>query len=226
VKILMVDSDRGLIQLAAHALRNEGHRVLAAADGAQALVRLERENPDLILLDAKLPRLNGFEMCRRIRQESDTPIIMLGARNEESIVRALHLGADDYLAKPFSVKQLTVRVQAIDRRCRKATGDPAGTELRIGDLTMDLESHETVKGGRPIQLTPLEFRILHVLAANPGRVIPYTRLVDHTWGYDSGDATLLRTHVCHIREKLGMPPDGADGIKALRSVGYCFMPAA
>jgi len=227
LKILIVDDDIDLLDLTSYALRREGYSVAAAVDGAQALQRWEHEKPDLVLLDANLPKLNGFEVCRRIRHESDTPVIMLTARDEdEEIIRGLQLGADDYVTKPFSAKQLAARIRAVLRRCRTDTYHQAVNELRVGDLLLDLQSHETTKAGNPIQLTPLEFRILFILAMNPGRVIPYSRLVEYAWGYDNGDANLLKTHICHIREKLGMPLDARDGIKAVPSVGYRLIPSS
>ena len=227
MKVLVVDDDVDLLDLTTYALRREGYSVFAAVDGAQALHRWETENPDIILLDCNLPKLNGFEVCRRIRHESETPIIMLTARDdEEDIVRGLQLGADDYVTKPFSAKQLGARIKAVLRRCRTDPYRQTVSELRVGDLVLDLQSHETLRNDEPIQLTPLEFRILFMLAMNANRVIPYSRLVEYAWGYESGDANLLKTHVCHIREKLSMPLDEKTGIKSVPGVGYRLVPTA
>jgi DNA-binding response OmpR family regulator len=221
MKALVVDDDVDLLDLTTYALRREGYHVLPAVDGAQALQRWESEHPDIVLLDANLPRINGYEVCRRIRQESTTPVIMLTARDDEQdIVRGLQLGADDYVTKPFSAKQLAARMKAVLRRSNNDQYDRTVSIVRAGDLALDLNSHEVTRGGVPVDLTAIEFRIVFMLAANANRVIPYTRLVEYAWGYDSGDAGLLKTHICHIREKLSMPLDGKGGIKAVPGVGY------
>ena len=227
MKALVVDDDLDLLDLTTYALRREGYNVLPAVDGQQALQRWESEHPDIVLLDANLPRLNGFEVCRRIRQESTTPIIMVTACDDESdVVRALQLGADDYVTKPFSQRQLAARMKAVLRRCSADPYDQAVNKVQAGDLVLDLNSHDTMRGGVPIELTAIEFRILFMLASNASRVIPYTRLVEYAWGYDSGDANLLKTHICHIREKLGLPLEARTGIKAVPGVGYRLIPSA
>src|SRR6266545_1732953 len=221
MKALVVDDDVDLLDLTTYALRREGYTVLPAVDGAHALQRFENEAPDIILLDANLPRLNGFEVCRRIRQQSETPIIMLTARDdEEDVVRSLQLGADDYVTKPFSAKQLAARMKAILRRAAVDRFDQAVNCVEAGDLRLELTSHEVTRRGEPVELTAIEFRVVFLLAANMGRVIPYARLVEYAWGYDGGDASLLKTHVCHIREKLGMPLGTRTGIKSVAGVGY------
>ena len=221
MKVLVVDDDVDLVDLTTYALRREGYSVLSAIDGQQALLRWESEKPDIIVLDANLPKLNGFEVCRRIRQESDTPIIMLTARDEEEdILRGLQFGADDYMTKPFSAKQLTARMKAVQRRCQADPDREPVREVRAGDLVLDLQSHEATKGGKLVQLTALEFRILYILAMNEGRVVPYSRLVEYAWGYDSGDSNLLKTHICHIRKKLNLPAEGKGAIRAVPTVGY------
>lgn len=221
MKILVVDDDADLLDLTGYALRREGFTVVQALDGEQALRRWETEEPDLVLLDANMPKMNGFEVCRTIRQASTTPVIMLTARDdEEDILQGLELGADDYVTKPFSAKQLIARIKAVIRRCQ---GDPFRqpvSELRAGDLVLDLQSHEAKKGGAAVQLTPLEFRLLYMLAMNEGRVIPYDRLVEYAWGYDGGDSSLLKTHMSHIRSKLGIGGSGAGSIRAIPGVGY------
>jgi DNA-binding response OmpR family regulator len=221
MKILVVDDDADLLDLTGYALRREGFTVVQAVDGEQALQRWERESPDLVLLDANMPKMNGFEVCQRIRQSSTTPVIMLTARDdEEDILQGLELGADDYVTKPFSAKQLIARIKAVIRRCQ---GDPFRqpvSELRAGDLVLDLQSHEARKGGAVVQLTPLEFRLLYMLTMNEGRVIPYDRIVEYAWGYDGGDSSLLKTHMSHIRSKLGIGATGSGAIRAIPGVGY------
>jgi DNA-binding response OmpR family regulator len=221
VKILVVDDDIDLVDLTGYALRREGFTVVQALDGVQALERWERERPDLVLLDANMPKLNGFDVCRRIRQASTTPVIMLTARDdEEDIVHGLELGADDYVTKPFSAKQLIARIRAVIRRCQVDPYRQPVSELRAGDLVLDLQSHEARMRGEMVQLTRLEFRLLHMLAMNEGRVIPYDRLVEYAWGYDGGDSSLLKTHISHIRSKLGISASGPGSIRAIPGVGY------
>ena len=221
MKALVVDDDVDLLDLTTYALRREGYTVLPALDGAHALQRWENDAPDIILLDANLPRLNGFEVCRRIRQESQTPIIMLTARDdEEDVIRGLQLGADDYVTKPFSAKQLAARMKALLRRASSDRFDQAVNCVEAGALRLELTSHEVTLAGAPLDLTAIEFRVVFLLVANAGRVIPYARLVEYAWGYDGGDASLLKTHVCHIREKLGMPLGAKAGIKSVAGVGY------
>ena len=221
MKVLIVEDDVDLLDLTTYALRREGYEVVAAVDGRQGLARWEAERPDLVLLDGNLPGLNGFEVCRRIRQAGATPIIMLTARDqEEDIVRGLQLGADDYVTKPFSAKQLGARMKAVLRRSQADPYRQATREVRAGNLVLDLQSHEATKGGRAVQLTVLEFKLLYMLALNEGRVIPYSRLVEYAWGFDGGDANLLKTHLSHIRDKLGLEAGQPGAIRAVAGVGY------
>jgi DNA-binding response OmpR family regulator len=205
-----------------YALRREGFTVATAMDGQQGLQRWEAERPDIILLDGNLPKLDGFEVCRRIRHASKTPIIMLTARDEEAdVLRGLQVGADDYVTKPFSAKLLTARMKTVLRRCQADPFRQAVSEVKVGDLVLDLQSHEVTKAGAPVQLTPLEFRILYLLAMNEGRVVPYSRLVEYAWGYfDEGNSSLLKTHLSHIRKKLRLPSTGPGSVKAVLGVGY------
>ena len=221
MKVLVVDDDVDLLDLVTYALRREGFTVIPAIDGIQALHYWENEQPDIVLLDGNLPKLNGFEVCRRIRQESEIPIIMLSARDdEEDVIRGLHLGADDYVTKPFSAKQLVARMKAVLRRAQIDRNQQPVNELQIGDLLLDFHAHETVKAGVRMHLTPIEFKILFMLAMNENRLIPSSRIVEYAWGYDRGDANLLKTHVCHLREKLDWPIAGEHGIKAVPGLGY------
>jgi DNA-binding response OmpR family regulator len=221
MKVLVVDDDADLLDLLDYALRREGYTVLTAADGPQALRRYEAERPDLVLLDVNLPKLNGFEVCRRLRHAAATPIILLTARDEEEdILRGLQLGADDYVTKPFSPKQLLARMTTVLRRCQTNRYDQPTREVVCGDLVLELDAQQVTKAGRSVQLTPLEFRILFLLAMNEGRIIPYSRLVEYVWDYDGGEASQLKTHICHIRQKLGMRPGQPGGIRAVTGVGY------
>jgi DNA-binding response OmpR family regulator len=223
--ILIADDDRDLTDVLAYALAKQGYSVVAATTADRALQRLSADRPELVLLDINLPNVNGFELCRRIRMESNIPIIMLTARREESdILQAFRLGADDFVSKPFSTKQLTARIQAILRR---ASPDPYAkpmTRIRVGDLVLDTDTYEVTKAGRRARLTPIEFRILFVLAMNAGRLVPYHRIVEHVWQYDvdaeGRDANLLKSHISHIRAKLQLSETDKDGIRAVVGVGY------
>ncbi|MGE3268758.1 MAG: response regulator transcription factor [Chloroflexota bacterium] len=224
MKVLVVDDDTDLLDVMTYALRREGYEVLGAADGLQALDRMRADLPDIVILDVRLPQLNGFEVCRRIRHISEVPIIMLTARTEETdILRGLQLGADDYMTKPFSLKQLAARIETIMRRCRSDQYRRAASEVRAGDLVLRLQSYEVLRNGVAAQLTPLEFRILYMLAMNEGQIIPYARLVDYAWGYEGGDASLLKTHICHVRRKLRLPLHGEGAIRSLPTVGYSLV---
>ena len=225
MRALIVDGDRDLLDVMAYALRREGYDVVAATDGPQALERFQADHPDIVLLELKLARVNGFEVCRRIRQESEVPIIVVSSSHDErDVLRALRLGADDYVTKPCSLKQLAARMETVMRRCRGASHDRAARTVRAGDLELTLQTYEVTRGGgEPIQLTPLEFRILYLLAMNEGQVIPYARLVDYAWGFEGGDANLLKTHICHVRAKLGLPLEGPGAIRALATVGYSLV---
>jgi DNA-binding response OmpR family regulator len=225
MKVLLVDDDVDMVDLMTYALRREGYQVLTALDGQQAVERWEVDKPDLVVLDGNLPNMDGFEVCRRIRHESETPVIMLTARGDEKdVVEGFTVGADDYVIKPFSAKQLSMRMKAVLRRCQPSPHRQPMTEVRAGDLVLDLESHEVHKGEREITLTPLEFRILYMLAMNQGRVVPYSRLIEYTWGFHNEDSSnLLKTHICHIRNKLGVKQKQPGSIKAVLGVGYSLV---
>ena len=221
MKVLLVEDDADLLDLLTYALGREGYTVLTAMDGQQALKRWEADSPDVILLDANLPKIDGFEVCRRIRHEGATPIIMLTARDEEDdILHGFRVGADDYVNKPFSAKQLAARIKAVLRRAQADPYRQPVREVKVGNVRLDLQSYNVTSGDRQIQLTPLEFRILYLLGVNEGRVIPYSRLVEYAWGYEGGDSSLLKTHICHIRQKLNLSAGKNGGIRAVPGVGY------
>lgn len=223
MKILLVDDDTDLLDVTAYALRREGFNVIVATDGAQAIRRWEQDHPDLVILDVNMPHFSGIEVCQRIRQAGTTPVILLTALNqEEQVVQGFQAGADDYVTKPFSPRQLAMRIRAIWRRTANGEPEPA-RELRVGPLVLDAESHDVRLDERPIQLTPIEFRLLYILAANNGRVVSTARLVDYAWGYDGGDVSLLKTHVSHIRKKLQLPQEEIGEIRAVPRVGYRLM---
>jgi DNA-binding response OmpR family regulator len=224
VKILVVDDDLELSGLIAYALRNAGYMVLEARDGQAALEAFEREAPSLIILDINLPRLNGLEVCRRIREASATPIMMLTARGaEEDQVNALDLGADDYLTKPFSPRTLLARVRALLRR----SGVEKPAPLAAGDFTLDLELQSVaVRGGEAVRLTRLELRLLQLLLANAGHTLPAERLLSHVWGSrGAGDRQLLKQLVHRLRQKIEADAAEPRYLVTVSGVGYELRPA-
>jgi DNA-binding response OmpR family regulator len=220
MKILLADDDLDILDVTSYALRREGFHVSVAADGLKAMRAWQTENPDVVLLDVRMPKLNGFELLRTIRQQSETPIIIVTARsNDDDVVRGLRLGADDYVTKPFSTRQLAERIRSVVRRAHNAL-PPAATELESGGLLLDLESHAVRRGALTVRLTPTEFRILHLLMLNAGRVVPSYRLVEKAWGYDGGDSRMLKTHISNLRKKLRLRPDEPGYIQSVPTVGY------
>ena len=227
MKALVIDDDPDMQILVGHALQRAGYDVLSATGGQQGLDRLEAARPDIVLLDVNLPELDGFEVCRRIRLSSQAPIIMLtGRTEEEDVVRGFRLGADDYVTKPFSVKLLAARMTTVLRRAKENQARRGDGRLQVEDLELDLQTMEVKKGGKDVHLTPLEFRILYMLAANPGRVVPYNRLIEYAWGQEGGSPTHLKIRICNIRKKLDLPVDSETGIKAVVGTGYTLRRAA
>ena len=222
MKVLIVDDDVDTLDITAYALRREGYTVVTAVDGRQALQRWESEKPDLVILDIVLPKLNGLETCRKIRSESNVPVLMLTARDQdEDVVRGLEFGADDYIVTPFSHKQLMARIRTTMRGTRAHQPVNQTDQVAAGDMALDVEAHEVVRGGHRIRLTPLEFRLLYCLASNHGRLVSTTKLIEHVWGFkDGGDANLLKTHICHIRRKLELQPGKPAYIKNVPGTGY------
>jgi len=219
VKILVVDDDQELAGLIGYALRQAGYLVVEAADGAAALAAFERESPALVILDANLPRLDGFEVCRRIRAGSRVPIMMLTVRSgEEDQVQALDLGADDYLTKPFSPRTLLARVRALLRR----SGEERPAPLAAGDFSLDVERQSvSVRGGGPVRLTRLELRLLQLLLANAGHTLPAERLLAHVWGSrGSGDRQLLKQLVHRLRQKIEEDAAAPRYLVTVSGVGY------
>ena len=201
MKALVVDDDRTLADVVAFTLRREGFQVIQAHDGEAALKRWAEEQPDLIVLDVNLPQLDGFAVCRRIRQQADTPILLLTVRDEDDdIVHGLALGADDYITKPFSPRQLVARAQAVLRRAGKR---PATAIRQVGELTLDHSRRELRIGqGETISLTRLESRLLDYLMLNAGHVLTAEAIIDHVWAPEGGDRDMLRQLVRRLRSKI------------------------
>ncbi len=221
MKALFVDNDVHLLDVMTYALGRDGYRVTTAIDGRQALHEWATKQPHIVLLASTLPKLDGFEVCRQIRHQAKTPVIMLTARDEADILRGLQMGADDCVTMPFSVKVLAARMGAVLRRCRAQAEHQTVPEVHVGDLVLNLEVQEVTKAGQPVQLTRPQFRILYILATNEGRVVPYSRLIEYAWCYyNEVSSGLLKTHVTHLRQTLGLPTAGVGCIKAVPGVGY------
>jgi len=224
VKILVVDDDLDLLKVIAFALRQAGYLVVEAQDGASGTAAFERERPDLVVLDVNLPRLNGFEVLKRIRAAASTPVMMLTVRSgEEDQVQGLDLGADDYLAKPFSPRTLLARVRALLRRA----GVEKPAPLSSGDLALDLETQSVrVRGQPPVRLTNLEARLLQLLLANGGHTLPLDRLTSHVWGYrGTGDRQLLKQLVHRLRRKIEDDPAEPRYLVTVSGLGYALYPS-
>ncbi|MGB8328748.1 MAG: response regulator transcription factor [Polyangiales bacterium] len=221
-RILVVEDEPDLADLVALNLRRAGHEVVVAHDGATALAEIQRSQPDLLVLDVMLPDISGLEVCRRLRRNAQTirlPVIMLTARNDEvDRVVGFEVGADDYVPKPFSPRELVLRVDAILRRTT-APAEVGGPQVIVlGDLVIDVPAHRVEVQGQEILLTALEFRLLLDLASRAGRVQSRDSLLERVWGYSPNVETrTVDTHVKRLREKLG---PGADQIETVRGVGY------
>ena len=219
--LLLVEDDRALADLLLWHFQREGYEVVRTADGDEALLLAEERTPDLVILDWMIEGVAGIEVCRRLRRRSSSahvPIIMLTARGEESDrIRGLETGADDYVTKPFSPRELMARVAAVLRRIRPAL---AGEQLTYGDIEMDVEAHRVRRGGTPIQLGPTEFRLLRHLMESPGRVFSRERLLDAVWPRDRDiDARTVDVHIRRLRKALNA--DGSpDLVRTVRSAGY------
>jgi DNA-binding response OmpR family regulator len=224
-RILLVDDEQPVQKLLSYPLEKEGYEVVPAMDGQEALSSFEEGQFDLVVLDIMLPKIDGLEVCRRLRAKSSVPIIMLTAKAEEiDKVLGLELGADDYITKPFSMREFRSRVRAALRRADMAPDDePSEEPLERGDLRIDFEKRTTEVAGEPIELTYVEFEILSVLARHPGRVYTRDMLLDRIWG-DSAfrDQRTIDVHIRHLREKLERDAKTPEYLLTVRGVGYRF----
>ena len=230
-RVLVVEDEPTLLETLEYNLARQGYEVYTATDGLSALEIARRERPDAIVLDIMLPGLDGLEVCRILRQEMSVPILMLTARAEElDRVLGLEMGADDYLTKPFSMRELLARVKALLRRVRlireelvAENGAVSGEELSFGDLTIDLTRHEVLRQGEPLRLKPQEYELLVFLARNRGMVLSRDLILERVWGWDyGGGSRTVDVHVRWLREKIEPDPARPIRIVTVRGVGYRF----
>lgn len=225
--VLIIEDEQAIIDILTFNFKKEGYKVLEAMDGQTGLELALSENPDLILLDVMLPKMDGFEVCKKIREKSSVPIIMLTAREEEvDKVLGLELGADDYMTKPFSIRELTARVKANLRRTaieHSASDKDSSTLITSGDLTINVERYEVSKYGKVIDITLREFELLKFLATQPERIFSRENLLENVWGYEYyGDVRTVDVTVRRLREKIEDDPGMPRYIITKRGVGYYF----
>jgi DNA-binding response OmpR family regulator len=224
-RILLVDDEQSVQTLLTYPLRKDGYDVITASTGQEALERFREGQFDLVVLDVMLPEVDGFDVCRQLRAKSSVPIIMLTAKTEElDKVLGLELGADDYITKPFSMREFRSRVKAVLRRAELSrNGDGADEPLHEGELTVDFAKRSVELRGDPIRLTYVEFEILSALARSPGRVFSRSMLLERLWGDSSyRDPRTIDVHIRHLREKLELDPAAPELIFTVRGVGYHF----
>ena len=222
-KVLIVEDDPDAVKLVELYLRRDGHKVLTALDGAEGL-RLAREaRPDLVVLDLMLPGMNGFEVCRALREESDVAVVMLTARVEEhDRLAGLDLGADDYVTKPFSPRELAARVRAVLRRTAREAVERGPAELEYGDIRVDLDRRDVHVRGAEVHLTPTEFRLLAMMVREPGRTFTRGQIIDRVFGFDfDGFDRTVDAHVANLRRKLEAGGD-VQYVHTIYGIGYRF----
>jgi DNA-binding response OmpR family regulator len=224
--ILVVEDETTLRETLADALEVEGFRVVAAADGREALTRFRADRPDLVLLDLMLPELSGIEVCRIIRAESGVPIVMLTAKDSElDKVVGLELGADDYVTKPFSLRELSARIRALFRRSEQvaATEPAAGALVDLGRVQVDLAGHRLLRDGDSLPIKPKAFELLAFLLRHPGQAFTRDQLLEHVWGYDyAGETRTVDVHIHWLRTTLEDDASAPTFIHTVRGVGYVF----
>ena len=223
--ILLVDDEDSVQKLLAYPLERDGYTVIPAQDGEEALARFQNEQVDLVVLDVMLPRLDGLEVCRRLRAQSSVPIIMLTARGDElDKVLGLELGADDYITKPFSIREFRSRVRALLRRASAPRHDPRQQEVIAADgVRIDLSRRTVEREEREVQLTYVEFELLRILASSPGRVFTRQALLEELWGgSEYREPRTIDVHVRHLREKLEADPSEPRHLQTVRGAGYRF----
>jgi len=228
--ILVVDDETTLRETLAEALEADGYRVVAAVDGREALEKFRSEQPDLVLLDLMLPELSGVEVCRIIRAESGVPIVMLTARDSEvDKVVGLELGADDYVTKPFSLRELSARIRALFRRAEQAAAgqpglaQPVPAVVDLGRVRVDVAGHRLLRDGVPLPVRPKAFELLTFLLRQPGQVFTRDQLLEHVWGYDyAGETRTVDVHIHWLRSQIEEDPSAPAFLHTVRGVGYVF----
>jgi DNA-binding response OmpR family regulator len=224
--VLVVDDEPGIVDLLRGYLTREGYRVLAASDGASALDLARQERPDLLVLDIMLPGIDGLEVCRQLRTFSDAYVLMLTARTEEiDTIIGLSVGADDYMTKPFSPRELVARVRALLRRPRSGAATQAALDsstLCFGELEIDLDGHRVMRAGDEVSLTPLEFDLLAALVSHPGMVFTRSQLIERIWGDFYGDEHVVDVHISNLRKKVERDPGAPEYVETVRGVGFRF----
>lgn len=224
-KILIVDDEENIIELLRFNMELKGYEVEYAYDGKEALKKAEEIKPSIILLDLMLPVMNGIEVCKKIREDEklrDIPIIMLTAKNmEKDKIYGLEIGADDYITKPFSIKELMARIKAVTRRYNTASKPTMDKRVEIGELYIDMERYEVFKNNEKVELTLKEFELLKILAVNRGKVLNRNYLLDKIWGYEYfGETRTVDVHIRHLRKKIEDDDKKSQYIETVRGVGY------
>jgi len=221
-RVLVVDDEQRIVNFLRTKLKASGYDVATAGDGAEALEQIRREEPDLVVLDLLMPRMDGFEMMKELRDFSSIPIVILSARGADSDrIRGLKLGADDYLAKPFNPEELIARIEAVRRRLQQVPRRRSGGLFRLGDVVIDFDNRRIGARGEERQLTRIEWRILSELVHNEGRLMPYEELLSRVWGSEyRNDVQVLRTWVSRLRRKLERNPRSPKLIRTVAKVGY------
>ena len=222
--ILIADDNKDIVDILKAYAQKEGYKCICAYDGEQALKMYKEFNPILILLDVMMPKMNGFDVCRQIRQTSSVPIIIVSAKNEEAErIMGLDIGADDYIPKPFSPREVMTRVKAVLRRVTDEISDERSKRIEIAGLVVDMNSYEAYVNGKPVILTKKEIEIIWLFASNPGRVFTRDHLLENIWGYEYlGDTRTVDTHIKRIRTKLNLDQSVNFDIKTVWGVGYKF----
>jgi two-component system, OmpR family, response regulator RegX3 len=226
--VLVVEDEASFVEALQIGLSREGFRVEVAGDGVEALERFKQVKPDVVLLDVMLPRVSGLDVCRQIRAQSSVPIIMVTAKSGEiDTVVGLEVGADDYVTKPYRIRELVARIRALLRRASGDSTDevePAATStLRVGDVTLDPEAHRLTVRGTEVAVPLKEFELLHLLLANAGRVLTREVLIDRVWGSDYvGDTKTLDVHIKRLRSKVEVDPSAPTRIVTIRGLGYKY----
>ena len=228
VRILIADDEVAIIKLLRANLEAEGFEVIAARDGAETLEAIEKEAPDLVVLDIMMPKIDGIEVCHRLREWSQIPIIMLSARGDEKDkVRCLGLGADDYITKPFGINELLARVRAVLRRTEAAAATPSKPSFTSGDLRVNFVERQVTVAGNEVRLTPTEYSLLQELVLNGGKVLTYTQLLQRVWGPEyAQEREYLRVFIGRLRAKLEASPAKPRYIRTVSGVGYKFQAIA